>query len=481
MGLRETCLRLGALLLLGGASCIYAADLEFSAEERRYLRERGPVKVCVDPNWMPFEAINKQGRHTGVSADFMKEYAKMLGIKLQLVPTENWSESMDKARERLCDVLPMINQSPERAKFLNFTVPYVSMPVVLITDQKATYLDGLKSLEGEKLAIPDGYIFAEHVRNNFPQLDVIYPPSLLESLRAVMKGEVTAAMATLPIALYQIERHGMSSLKIGGHTDFYIELGIGIRNDDLLLTTAFQKAVLAITEQKRDEILSRWYNIEVQQARDYTVLLVLVGILSVFAAFLAYRNYSSRLFNAQLSKVNARLNDRNQRLEQLAKRDYLTGVYHRVNMDSELERDIEHCSSNGQPLNIILFDLDGFSKLNVDYGHAVGDLVLVEMSRLIEERLPDNVHFGRWGGDSFLILCPDTPTDIARKTAEALASSIHSHRFTENIQLSATFVVATCHPHQKQASVMKDVEHRIRQLKQESPGGVVFMDTAQET
>ena len=142
--------------------------LELSAEERRYLRERGPVKVCVDPNWMPFEAINKQGRHTGVSADFMKEYAKMLGVKFQLVPTENWSESMDKARERLCDVLPMINQSPERAKFLNFTVPYVSMPVVLITDQKATYLDGLKSLEGENLAIPDGYIFAEHVRNNFP-------------------------------------------------------------------------------------------------------------------------------------------------------------------------------------------------------------------------------------------------------------------------------------------------------------------------
>ncbi|MDI3323874.1 transporter substrate-binding domain-containing protein [Pontibacterium granulatum] len=480
MGLRETCLRLTALLLLGGASCVCSAELELSAEETQYLRERGPVKVCVDPNWMPFEAINRQGQHTGVSADFMKEYAKMLGVKLQLVPTENWSESMHNARERLCDVLPMINQSPERAQFLNFTVPYVSMPVVLITDLKATYLDGLKSLEGEKLAIPDGYIFAEYVRNNFPQLDVIYPPSLLESLRAVMKGEVTAAMATLPIALYQIERHGMNSLKIGGHTDFTIELGIGIRNDDLLLTTAFQKAVLAITEQQRDEILSRWYNIEVEQARDYTLLLVLVGILSVFAVFLAYRNYNSRQFNAQLSKVNARLNDRNQRLEQLAKRDYLTGVYHRVNMDAELERDIEHCSNNGQPLNIILFDLDDFSKLNVDYGHAVGDLVLVEMSRLVEERLPDNVQFGRWGGDSFLILCPHTPVDIAQKTAEALASSIHSHRFTENIQLSATFVVATCHPHQKQACVMKDVERRIRQLKQESPGRVVFMDSANE-
>lgn len=481
MKLRETYLRLGTIALLCTTPWAWSADLNLSSEEIRYLNERGPVKVCVDPNWMPFEAINKQGQHTGVSADFMREYAEMLGVTLELVPTANWSESLDKAKARLCDVLPMINQSPERSQFLNFTVPYISMPVVLITDQKATYLDGLKSLEGERLAIPDGYIFAEHVRTNFPQLDVISPPSLLESLRSVMKAEVKAAMGTLPIALYQIEKHGMNTLKIGGHTDFTIELGIGVRNDDLLLTTAFQKAVQAMTEKKRDDILSRWYNIEVEHAKDYTLLLVLVGILSVFAAFLAYRNYSSRLFNAQLSKVNARLNDRNQRLEQLAKRDYLTGIYHRINMDSELERDIEHCTNNGQPLNVILFDLDGFSKLNVDYGHAVGDLVLVEMSRLVEERLPDNVHFGRWGGDSFLILCPHTPTDIAQKTAEALASAIHTHRFTENIQLSATFVVATCHPHQKQACVMKTVERRIRQLKQEDPGGVVFMDTTVET
>lgn len=481
MGLRKTCLRMGALLLLGCASYVYSAELELSTEEAHYLRERGPVTMCVDPNWMPFEAINSQGLYTGMSADFMKEYAAMLGVTLELIPTENWSESMAKAHERLCDVLPMINQSPEREQFLNFTVPYVSSPVVLITDQKTSYLDGLKSLEGKKLAIPDGYIFAEHVRKNFPQLDVIYPPSLLEALRAVMKGEVTAVMATLPIALYQIERHGINTLKIGGHTDFTIELGIGIRNDDQLLSSAFQKAVLSMTEQKRDEIQSRWYNIEVEHARDYTVLLVLVGLLSVFAAFLAYRNYSSRQFNAELSKVNARLNDRNQRLEQLAKRDYLTGVYHRINMDSELERDIEHCSNNGQPLNIILFDLDGFSQLNVDYGHAVADLVLVEVSRLIEERLPDNVHFGRWGGDSFLILCPYTPAEIAQKTAEALASSIHSHRFTENIQLSATFVVATCHPHQKQACVMKEVERRIRLLKRDSPGTVVFMDTVTGT
>lgn len=456
--------------LLGTA--LPAAALTLTAEESRYLESRGPVKICVDPNWMPFEAINRQGRFTGVSSDFMEEFARMLGIEVELVPTRSWSQSVRNARDRVCDVLPLMNRSEERETFMNFTEPYVSMPVVLISEQNTSYLDGLKSLENATLALPADFIFVDHVRNNYPQVEILQVPSLLESLRAVAKGDAIATMATLPIALYQIERHGLSTLKIGGHTDFTIELSVAIRNDDALLTSVFRKAVLALPDTLHDQILARWYQVNVEQARDYTVLLVLVGILSAVAAFLFYRNHRNQRFNAQLAKVNARLSDRNQRLEQLGKRDYLTGIYHRMNMDSELEKDIDHCTSNGHPLSIILFDLDNFSRINVEHGHPVADLLLVELSRLIEERLPDNVHFGRWGGDSFLILCPQTSQEEAFTIAEALNTGIASHRFSENIHLGATFIVAACHPHQQQAKLMKEVERQVRLQKEHSPGQV---------
>ena len=480
MLLRILCCQLGLIALLG-LSPVATAALELTAEEKSYLSNREPVKFCVDPSWMPFEAIDKQGRYTGVSSDFMEEFARILNIQLELVPTESWSESLNNAKQRVCDLLPMINISPEREQFLSFTEPYVSMPVVLISDQNTRYLDGLKSLEGHKLVIPADYIFAEHVRDNFPQLDVQYADSLLESLRTVAKGEAIATMATLPIALYQIERHGLGTLKISGHTSVNIKLSVGIRNDDPLLTSAFQKAVQAVPIELHDQILARWYRVNVEQARDYTILLVLVALLSVIAAFLSYRNYSSRKFNAQLAKVNARLCDRNRRLEQLGKRDYLTGVYHRINMDAELEKDIDHCASQGQPLHVILFDLDNFSQINIEHSHPVGDLLLIEVSRLVEERLPDNTYFGRWGGDSFLILCPQSSAEDTQKIAEVLHTIINCHRFSENVHLSATVAVATCHPHEHQSKLMKEIEQLIRDKKKEGPGQLanLTVDTAE--
>lgn len=474
MLLRVLFCQLGLIWLLG-VSPIASAALDLTAEEKNYLSNRGPVTFCVDPNWMPFEAINKQGRYIGVSSDFMAEFARRLNIQLELIPTQNWSESLNNAKQKVCDLLPMINISPEREQFLNFTEPYVSMPVVLISDQNTGYLDGLKSLEGKKLVIPADYIFAEHVRKNYPQLDVQYADSLLESLRIVAKGEATATMATLPIALYQIERHGLGTLKISGHTHVNIELSIGVRKDDPLLTSVFRKAVNALPNELHDQILARWYRVKIEQSRDYTILLILVALLSVIAAFLSYRNYSSRRFNAQLAKVNARLCDRNHRLEQLGKRDYLTGIYHRINMDSELEKDIDHCTDNGHSLHIILFDLDNFSQINIEHGHPVGDLLLVEMSRLVEEQLPDDAHFGRWGGDSFLVLCPRSSIEATQKMAEVLHTSINCHRFSENVRLSATFVVATCHPHEHQSTLMKKIEQQIRNKKQEAPGQVACL------
>lgn len=468
---------LSILLLL--ITPLYASALSLTAEERSYLAQRGSVNVCVDPNWMPFEAIDAQGRYTGVSADFMAEFTQMLGLQLVLVKTESWSESVQLAKERQCDLLPMMNRSPERETYMSFTAPYVRMPVVLISDQNTPYLDGLKSLEDGILTLPAGYIFTDHVRENFPQQTVNFTPTLLESLRNVAKGEALAAMATLPIALYQIEKHGLGTLKIGGHTDFSIELSVAVRNDDPLLASAFSKAVDAMPVSLHDEILARWYRVKVEQAKDYTLLLVLVGILTLAAAFLLYRNRASQRFNDQLAKVNARLSDRNRRLEQLGKRDYLTGIYHRMNMDSELERDITRCTDNGHPLSIILFDLDDFSQINLDHGHPAGDLLLVELSRLIEDRLDDTVYFGRWGGDSFLILCPQTLVDEAEHIAETLNTRIAGHRFSENIHLSTTFIVAACHPHQPQAEMMRKIEQAVRMQKQHTKGQVRLMDSVE--
>ncbi|MBY4676948.1 diguanylate cyclase [Marinobacterium arenosum] len=451
------------------------AEFSLTDAERQYLRSRGPITYCIDPDWMPFEKIDRRGRHIGISADFMAEFSRMLGVPLHLVATGSWAESMERARNRECDLLSLANESAERRKHFDFTDPYLVLPVVLIATKDSPYLDGLKKLEGKTISVPEGYVLVEFMQQTYPGVQLHFTQSLLEALREVARGDVQAAIAGLPTALYQIQQQGLSQLKIAGNTEFNYELSVAVRNDQPLLHGIFQKAVNELSPALRDRILERWYNVKVEQARDYTLLLILLAGLLVALAFLIYRNHSSQKFNAQLAKMNDRLTDRNQRLEQVSKRDFLTGTYNRVKIDRELQDDFARHRKHGKPLSLILFDLDGLSEVNLSHDHQVGDLVIVETCRLVEESLGEWHQLGRWEGDLFLVLCPDTPLEDALGLAKKLNTLLQLHHFSEDVHISASFCVAQCDNKQNHAELIRRMEQCLIASRQQGPHQVATL------
>ena len=203
------------LLIL--TSPLTTAD-SLSQEEISHLQQKGQVNVCIDPSWMPFEGIDKRGNYTGISADFMQVFSEKLEIPFELVPTKSWAESMEKARQRQCDILSMVQYTEERAESFSFTPPYISVPVVLIAQDDAPFLDDFSSIGQESLGIVRGYAMEPFVRNNFPDVNVVYTDSLTDSLRKVSRGQLYATATTLPTALYLIQKLGLANLKVAGHT-----------------------------------------------------------------------------------------------------------------------------------------------------------------------------------------------------------------------------------------------------------------------
>ena len=71
----------------------YSADTKkvvLSAEEQAYINKKQVVKMCVDPDWVPFESINEQNQHVGIAADLIKLVSERTGVKIELVPTKYW-------------------------------------------------------------------------------------------------------------------------------------------------------------------------------------------------------------------------------------------------------------------------------------------------------------------------------------------------------------------------------------------------------
>ncbi len=95
----------------------------------------------------------------------------------------------------------------------------------------------------------------------------------------------------------------------------------------------------------------------------------------------------------------------------LATTDFLTDIANRQQIINLLEQEFHRARRYARALSILIYDIDRFKRINDTYGHLVGDQMLIESSRIVKSHLRSEDHFGRLGGDEFLVICPETQVD----------------------------------------------------------------------
>jgi ABC-type amino acid transport substrate-binding protein len=292
-----------------------STDLDLSEAEREHLAAMERVTMCVDPDWMPYEMINEQGKHMGIAADFMAEFQKRIPVPIELVLTESWKASLEAAKSHQCDILSLLNESPQRREFLNFTEPYLTDSVVIVVRNDVFYLDGLESLSGRKLCIVEGYVYEEKIRKQYPEIKIISAKSVGDALRKVSGGEVYATLDALFIITRHIQELGLSNLKIVGQTGMDNAFRVGVRKDDPILLSVFDKVINDVDDATRNAILRRWYTINFQDGTDWKLVWQVTGIAIIILCLLGYITLSTWRFNRKLAKANELLNNKNQELD----------------------------------------------------------------------------------------------------------------------------------------------------------------------
>lgn len=104
------------------------------------------------------------------------------------------------------------------------------------------------------------------------------------------------------------------------------------------------------------------------------------------------------------------------KLSEQANRDPLTGLYNRRYLDATMEREVARCKREGQPLSLMLIDIDHFKRINDNYGHQAGDEVLKTLALMLQARATDIAC--RYGGEEFLLLLPNMSRAVALERAE---------------------------------------------------------------
>lgn len=125
-------------------------------------------------------------------------------------------------------------------------------------------------------------------------------------------------------------------------------------------------------------------------------------------------------------------------LEKANRQDGLTKVQNRRYWEEQLKQEIHRAQRYQHSLSLILFDLDKFKDLNDKYGHLGGDFVLVELSSFISSLLRDSDLFGRYGGEEFGIILPDTGLEGAEEVAERICRAVADYPMLFNQQTIRT-------------------------------------------
>lgn len=163
----------------------------------------------------------------------------------------------------------------------------------------------------------------------------------------------------------------------------------------------------------------------------------------------------------RIKKLQDEIELKNRELERLSISDGLTGLFNHRHIHALLDEEFERADRTGERLTVAMFDLDRFKGVNDTYGHQAGDRVLEQLADILRESAREIDRLGRYGGEEFMVLLPETGIDDAVVFVERVRREVARRPFNisddQALRMTISAGVAT-YPHQR----IKNAEMLVR-------------------
>ncbi len=212
------------------------------------------------------------------------------------------------------------------------------------------------------------------------------------------------------------------------------------------ITAKIVRPLEALSEGAR-RISQGELEVEVPDTNTHDEIGLLTGTFNDMARRLRRNRDELDQHHRQLREQNEELQRANEVLEQLSITDGLTKLHNHRYFQESLTREIKRVSRSGDPLSILLIDIDDFKGLNDRYGHAEGDALLMRIARVLNESVRESDILARYGGEEFVVLATGTDQDGALFVAEKVRTAVAETAFVlhgsiEPLQVTISIGVA---------------------------------------
>ena len=287
MGFRAILIVFLVIVSVSGNASESKPDLGLTDKERIWLEAHPSVKFTGDPNWLPYEAFDENGQYIGIVAEHLQLIAKLTGLRFDMSPSKTWTESTEKAKQGLVDILSETDDS-DLASHLNFTDSYVSNPIVIAMQDKEHYVENLDRIKDKSIGVIKDYGYVSKILRKYKQHKFVVVDDIQDGLIAVSTGRVDALLCTLALCSYTIAQLGLNNVKITGKTEFDTKLALGVQKDLPELLSILNKAIDKITPGQRQAILDGWIEQKFIPKTDYTLVYQIIAIAIVLISIFAF-------------------------------------------------------------------------------------------------------------------------------------------------------------------------------------------------
>jgi len=238
------------------------------------------------------------------------------------------------------------------------------------------------------------------------------------------------------------------------------------------------KLAASVDEEESQLLKNKWMAIRYETGIDYSLFWKAIGIIVIIALFILYRYRALRLFNKEIQIAHDELAATKKELELIVSKDHLTGLANRKKLDEVIRTEFYRSDRYSTPLGIMMLDIDDFKPVNDEFGHDVGDKVLIEFSELIKSLIRHSDTVGRWGGEEFMIICPNSNKGDLLQLAEKIRKQVEQTYFDSVGKKTISIGISTWHTGITIEDFQKTADDALYIAKNQGKNRVHFMDTS---
>ena len=338
------------------------------------------------------------------------------------------------------------------------TEPIAQIPLALITKNNKNFITNLSTLKNTQIGVVENLEIISTLEKEYPNIKFINIDSTDEGIRRLEKNDFFGLIDNIYTISHKINKNHHHNLKINSLIEQKLNLYLQVEEKNILFINILNNAINRFSKEDIDTILNNYQFIFYPKEIDfYFIAKIIIPLILLIVIFI--------YFNIKLKKEIQRKKEVELQLSELANKDGLTNIFNRRRIEEICEEELTKIQKYEKNLSIIFFDINDFKYINDTFGHHLGDEVLVKITNLLEKNLRATDSIGRWGGDEFLIILPETDLFQCTNIVLDLEEQLKTIEFSESIIVTCSFGIASYEENDDLDSLLKKADESMYHKK----------------